>query len=319
MTTEGDGNYQVQRFLESEGAEVDIQVVSAWVLYTIWEGRYDTKRRMRLRGADEGRYGLKDVSVLNRLAALWVADRAIRIVFQTCAHLMGLRRYHLPDMDELAKVSHKFYDNHLRGGEGHMEVGKLILNVIRNKVNMTLSVKPFGCMPSSSVSDGVQSLITEMYPQAVFLPIETSGDGAVNVYSRIQMQLFKAKQVAQKEVDEALTRYGLTIEAVRSYLKKNSRLQHALHKSHHHAGCTAADLVHEVERRRHPARTLLQSAWHGLSALAQSRSTAAAPKKVCNEVPALQDTRRPAEAETFAHGPLIWPTRKPTASLSPEA
>ena len=38
-----------------------------------------------------------------------------------------------------------------------MEVGKLIQNVAKSKVNMTVSVKPFGCMPSSSVSDGVQS------------------------------------------------------------------------------------------------------------------------------------------------------------------
>ncbi|MGA7123981.1 MAG: 2-hydroxyglutaryl-CoA dehydratase, partial [Polyangiaceae bacterium] len=34
MTTEGDGNYQLQRFLESEGAEADIQLVTAWLLYT---------------------------------------------------------------------------------------------------------------------------------------------------------------------------------------------------------------------------------------------------------------------------------------------
>ncbi len=39
MTTEGDGNYQLQRFLEAEGAEVDIQLVTAWLLYMIWESR----------------------------------------------------------------------------------------------------------------------------------------------------------------------------------------------------------------------------------------------------------------------------------------
>jgi predicted nucleotide-binding protein (sugar kinase/HSP70/actin superfamily) len=83
-------------------------------------------------------------------------------------------------MDEIAEISHAFYDNNLRGGEGHMEVGKLIQNVAYSKVNMTLSVKPFGCMPSSSVSDGIQSFITELYPQAIFLPIETNGDGAVD-------------------------------------------------------------------------------------------------------------------------------------------
>ena len=45
-----------------------------------------------------------------------------------------------------------------------MEVGKLIQSVKHRKAHMVVSVKPFGCMPSSGVSDGVQSLITEKYP-----------------------------------------------------------------------------------------------------------------------------------------------------------
>src|SRR6187402_2618976 len=32
MTTEGDGNYRLQRFIENEGAEADIQFVTAWLL-----------------------------------------------------------------------------------------------------------------------------------------------------------------------------------------------------------------------------------------------------------------------------------------------
>ena len=108
-----------------------------------------------------------------------------------------------------------------------MEIGKLIQNVAYSKVNMTLSVKPFGCMPSSSVSDGIQSFITELYPQGIFLPIETNGDGAVNVYSRVQMQLFKAKQLAQKEVDKALADVGMTIDEVRAYLEKHPSMMHA--------------------------------------------------------------------------------------------
>ena len=50
MTTEGDGNYGLQRFLEAEGAEPDIQLVTAWLLYMIWQGRYDTAQRANLRG-----------------------------------------------------------------------------------------------------------------------------------------------------------------------------------------------------------------------------------------------------------------------------
>jgi predicted nucleotide-binding protein (sugar kinase/HSP70/actin superfamily) len=314
MTTEGDGNYQVQRFLEREGAEVDIQLVTAWVLYTIWEVRYDTKRRMRLRGTDEGRYGLKGVNVMTRVASLWLADRVLRVLFQFFAHLMGLRGYHLPDMDELAQVSHRFYDNHLRGGEGHMEVGKLILNVIRNKVNMTLSVKPFGCMPSSGVSDGVQSLITEMYPQAIFLPIETSGDGAVNVYSRIQMQLFKAKQAAEKEVEEALSQHGVSKEEVHAYVNTRRGLRHALHRSPHHAGCTAADIVHEVGKRRRPFRTVGRLFVQWISAM-RTQLKRAADRQVHTEAKTVEQAPvRNIEIEAPVHGPLIWPTRSTAKS-----
>jgi predicted nucleotide-binding protein (sugar kinase/HSP70/actin superfamily) len=243
MTTEGDGNYQLQRFLENEGAEVEVQSITAWILYLVWEGRYDTLRRMKLRKADSGRHGLEGKNPAVLLRILGLADRAIRLIFHTYAKTLGLYDYHLPDMDEIARVAHDHYNNHLRGGEGHMEVGKLILNVAKRKVNMTVSVKPFGCMPSSGVSDGVQSLITEKYPEAIFLPIETTGDGAINVQSRIQMMLFKAKQAAQKEFEEALTRKGLTVQQLKK-IPGHSKFTQPLKTNHHIVACTAANAVY---------------------------------------------------------------------------
>ncbi|MBK7072699.1 MAG: 2-hydroxyglutaryl-CoA dehydratase [Myxococcales bacterium] len=257
MTTEGDGNYGLQRFLEGEGAEVDIQIVTAWLLYMVWQGKYDTKNRATLRGTDKkkdaaggSKFSLEGVDVRKRMVSLWAGEKVLRGMFQMVANGLGLHDHHLSDMDAIADISHAFYDNNLRGGEGHMEVGKLIQNVAYSKVNMTLSVKPFGCMPSSSVSDGIQSFITELYPQAIFLPIETNGDGAVNVYSRVQMQLFKAKQAAQKEVDKALADVGMTMDEVRAYLAKHPELTHAFHKSPHKSGSTTADLVYEVGAKR---------------------------------------------------------------------
>ena len=126
-----------------------------------------------------------------------------------------------------------------------MEVGKLILNVVKRKVNMTISVKPFGCMPSSGVSDGVQSLITEKYPDAIFLPIETTGDGAVNVYSRVQMMLFKAKQAAQREFDEALTQKGITAWQLQQ-LKNSRKLNLPLRTCRQRVACTAANFVYGI-------------------------------------------------------------------------
>src|SRR5690606_34886766 len=163
---EGDGNYRLQRFLEQENAEVDVQFVTAWLLYNIWEVRFDTENRALLRHHDGGKNGLEgkgELGVLQTRVALWAADRVLRAAFQVFAHAAGFTGYALPDMDAIAEVAAPYYNNDLRGGEGHMEVGKVIMNVVKNKANMTLSVKPFGCMPSSAVSDGVQFFITERY------------------------------------------------------------------------------------------------------------------------------------------------------------
>lgn len=247
MTTEGEGNYMLQRFLEKEGAEVDIQLIVGWVLYNLWQAKVDTRQRMRLRAADlEARKGLKTTQVAKKFLILKVAELVLKGTFTTFAKILGLHNYHLPNMEENADLASQHYNNELRGGEGHMEVGKLIQTVIHNKAHMVVSVKPFGCMPSSGVSDGVQSIITERYPEAIFLPIETTGDGAVNVYSRIQMMLFKAKRAAEKEYEELLAKKGLTIEAVKAKIEKNRRLRKTTHYSPHQAAGTAANFLLEA-------------------------------------------------------------------------
>lgn len=285
MTTEGDGNYQLQRFLEGEGAEVDIQLVTAWLLYMLWEGKRDTRERKYLRGTDQAMYGLASLGtwgVFKKEATLFAAEWLARAAFQTFAHAGGLYGYHLPDMDQIAAIAHDHYHNDLRGGEGHMEVGKLIHNVAMSKAHMTLSVKPFGCMPSAGVSDGVQSLITEKYPGTIFCPVETSGDGRVNFYSRVQMYLFKAKAAAAAELERVTAENGVTIEQVRELLAKRPRYGAALHKSPHAAAGTAADLVVEV------APLLTHPAWKrvatkaSLWARAGARALRSSPEVVAN-------------------------------------
>jgi predicted nucleotide-binding protein (sugar kinase/HSP70/actin superfamily) len=249
MTTEGDGNYQLQRFLESEGAEADVQLVTAWLLYMVWEAQRDTKERMNLRSADKAKYGLGDLGpfdVAKKLVGVAAADKIVRVLFHTFGYATGLYGYQLPDMVEIAKISHEYYNNDLRGGEGHMEVGKLIMNVLHSKAHMTLSVKPFGCMPSAGVSDGVQTAITEKIPGTIFCPVETSGDGRVNFYSRVQMYLFKAKQAAVAELGRACTEHGVTMEQVQAFLGATPRFASALHKAPHRYAGTAADLVAQV-------------------------------------------------------------------------
>lgn len=127
-----------------------------------------------------------------------------------------------------------------------MEVGKLVMNVKHKKSTMTLSVKPFGCMPSSGVSDGVQSYVTEKWPEAIFLPIETSGDGAVNVYSRVQMMLFKARATARAEFEATCNQYGITPAELRLFMSKHGRFASPFFWPSHRVTTTASDLVHEV-------------------------------------------------------------------------
>lgn len=276
MTTEGDGNYQLQRFLEGEGAEPDIQLVTAWILYMLWEAKHDTNDRKDLSGADVAYYGLGKLGpfgVAQKLGGVAAAGMLVRGLFQTFAHAAGLYGYHLPDMDKIAEISHAHYNNDLRGGEGHMEVGKLIMNVVESKAHMTLSVKPFGCMPSAGVSDGVQSAITERYPGTIFCPVETSGDGRVNFYSRVQMYLFKAKQAAVAEYERALAENGVTAAQVRAFLDANPKWENALHKAPHSYAGNCADLVAEV------APYITKSRWERLRdrvSGAATRSRAAA-------------------------------------------
>ncbi len=247
MTTEGDGNYGLQKFLESEGAECDIQPVTAWILFMVWEQTWDTQQRMVLRGEDKSRKGLVGVNVRKKLLMLWAAKHVVKGVFHGFASLMGLHGVHLSDMNQVAEAAAPFYNNHLRGGEGHMEVGKLILNVVKKKTTMTLSVKPFGCMPSAGVSDGVQSMITEKYPEAIYCAIETNGDGAVNVYSRVQMMLFKARLAAKEEYRKTLEEYGTTQAELREYLKNKRWLGSSLfYPRHGTVASTAANLVQHV-------------------------------------------------------------------------
>ena len=101
---EGDGNTARSVSSNRKGAEVDIQIVSNWLLYNIWEHRWDTqKQRMICAAKIHGRKGWASASTQKQLATLWVADKAIRVMFKGVGHILGLHDYYMPDMDEVAE------------------------------------------------------------------------------------------------------------------------------------------------------------------------------------------------------------------------
>ena len=264
MTTEGDGNYHLQKFLESEGAENDIQLTTAWLLYNIWEVARDTRERKHLKAADGGYAGLAgydEFGISKRLATMRLADRGLRVLFECFARPIGLKHFHLADMDEIAEIARPYYSNDLRGGEGHMEVGKLIYNVTHARSHMTLSVKPFGCMPSSSVSDGVQSLVTSRFPGSLYCAVETSGDGATNFYSRVQMFMFKARQAAEEELARTYKECGVTEAEVRAFVARHPEYNSPLHVPPETGACTAANIVRELAPLIRQSKTERTLAW----------------------------------------------------------
>jgi predicted nucleotide-binding protein (sugar kinase/HSP70/actin superfamily) len=196
--TEGDGNYNLHRFLEAEGAECIPQPLINRLMLSIWEAEYKLHKEEALE--DETAKKIDFSHVKTRILI-----KLTRFAFKTHFHLyakaIGLHDYEIPDMDKLASLAKQYYTLECEGGEGHLEVAHLIESVKDNLSHLVISVKPFGCMPSSSVSDGVQSLVTNHFPEANFLSIETSGEGAANFYSRVQMALFKAKQLAKEEFE----------------------------------------------------------------------------------------------------------------------
>jgi len=244
-TTEGDGNYNLYRFLEQEGAEPVIETVTDWLLHQIWRAKWETERKEGMPFQDAAD-GLKGVNIASKKRKLWIADKAVRWVFGSLAFITGLKDFELTDHDELGETAHEYFDRHLDGGEDLMEVGHHMHTFEHNLANMVLSVKPFTCLSSNGVSDGIQPIIGEKYPNSIFVSVETNGDAPANFYSRVQMQLFKAKQAAQNEVDKALEMTGLTMEEAAELLKNNKKLSNPMYVSPHAFACPAANVILEL-------------------------------------------------------------------------
>ena len=216
--TEGDGNYNLHRFLEAEGAECVPQPIIDRLMMSIWEAEYVQENLQDL--PDESA-GSIDFGGMKTKLLIKLSKAAVKLHFGLYAKAIGLHNYTVPDMDTLASYGTAYYTPECDGGEGYLEVAHLIESVKENLAHLVISVKPFGCMPSSGISDGIQPLVTSHFPQANFISVETSGEGAASFYSRVQMALFKARQSAKDEF-EALPQIHKTTSRINDYLYQPS-------------------------------------------------------------------------------------------------
>jgi predicted nucleotide-binding protein (sugar kinase/HSP70/actin superfamily) len=233
--SESEANYNMFAFLESEGAEVAVEPISALVLYWLRQARLHHWRKRGLQFPHPGArpWQLKKV-LANELSyrkkdwMLAASERFWWWQYHRYVDLLGGQAHHLIQQSELTELAAEHYHPLARGGEGYLEVGKSLFVNRHRYAHLVLSLKPFGCMPSTQ-SDGVMAGVMARYPGLLFLPIETSGEGEINAHSRVQMALGDARRRAREEFESAVASTGRTIEEIRSYVQEHPQLRSAMY------------------------------------------------------------------------------------------
>jgi predicted nucleotide-binding protein (sugar kinase/HSP70/actin superfamily) len=261
QTTEGDGNYRMFKFLEREGAEVLADGLGSWVTYLMytWRARFaDRHRRAGDDGAREWMSGLlQRLRARVRLAGFDVAEWIYNRELDRVVRCVGAPGPHLVPQRVLFDHALPFYHPLVRGGEGHSEVAKNIHYTAGRRCHMVLSLKPFGCLPSTQ-SDGVQTALVDRFPDMLFLAVETSGEGEAQAHSRVQMTLADARAAAREEFDRALAETGLDVDEVREFVMAHPALRRGLYAVPATPGVAglAPSFVYHVRALmgRHPVR-----------------------------------------------------------------
>jgi predicted nucleotide-binding protein (sugar kinase/HSP70/actin superfamily) len=259
QTTEGDGNYNMFRFLEREGAEVIVEPIGTWIMYMI----HQFKQKLRDRKGIEDKAEMPawtrephlrlavETRFRKRYARMTLAEKIFQREYTRLQEALGGGILHeLVCQYELQRMGHPYYNSRAGGGEGHLEVAKNIYYSNKGIAHMVLSLKPFGCMPSTQ-SDGAQAAVTEHYKDMIYLPIETSGEGEINAHSRTQMALGNARIKAKQEFAEALAKTGRTLDELKAYVDQHPEMKKALYvvpKRDDVIGKAANFVLHVAER-----------------------------------------------------------------------
>ncbi|MBI4894044.1 MAG: activator of (R)-2-hydroxyglutaryl-CoA dehydratase [Acidobacteria bacterium] len=230
QTTEGDGNFRMFSFLEKEGSEVLVEPVATWITYMLHQAVQSLRDRKGLAAGAHlpPWWKPRRLQIEAAHAAVLLRLKLAEFLFRREYHRMaaamnGLVRP-LADQYRLQRLAHPLYHSRAAGGEGHLEVAKNLDVYQRGSAHMVLSLKPFGCMPSTQ-SDAVQSALAARYPGMIYLPLETSGEGEINAQSRVQMALADAREKALAELAGALQATGLSIDQCRAWLLRHPEAQ----------------------------------------------------------------------------------------------
>ncbi len=234
QTTEGDGNYNMFKFLENEGAEVIVEPIGTWVMYMMHQvkQRYTDRKGLENGEAEPAWWRVDkriatEVQYRKRMAKITIAEKIFGREYSRLQMALGGGMLpKLMDQYELQRYGHPYYNSRAAGGEGHLEVAKNIYYSNKNLAHMVLSLKPFGCLPSTQ-SDGAQAAVTEHCQDMIYLPIETSGESEISAHSRVQMALGNARVKARQEFSDALDATGRALAELQSYEEEHPEMKSA--------------------------------------------------------------------------------------------
>ncbi|HSF29418.1 MAG TPA: activator of (R)-2-hydroxyglutaryl-CoA dehydratase [Candidatus Tectomicrobia bacterium] len=257
QTTESDGNFNMFPFLDREGAQIIREPIATWTSYLLNQAKNEARDRRGLkedeampRWYEIGKHARRQLDFGKKLTLLWLAGKIYNREYDRLRAALGGKPHALANQLELLRVGHPYYNSRAEGGEGHLEVAKNIYYSNKDLCHMVLSLKPFGCMPSTQ-SDGAQSAVISHFKDMIFIPIETSGEGDVNAHSRVQMALGEAKAKAKNEFARVLEETGHTLDEIRAYVEAHPEMQRPAWKIPHYKGVvgTAALFVKQVATR----------------------------------------------------------------------
>ena len=239
QTHEGEGNYNIKRWLEQEESEVVPPPIAVWLHYLM----HPVIRKLEKRN-QVSKHPKRDELILKGVERLFV--RTYNGLRKEFAYIPG----ELPDQIELKELAAPYFHFELRGGEGHMLIGKALHAYHHKKAHMICELSPYSCMPNT-MSIGAMANVTGKYPDLLYAPIEVKGDAEVHALSRCQMVLTEAKKRAHSEFEHVLRETGLTVEAIRWYEKLHPELRRATYKVPHkgYAGMAANYVLHLAKDR----------------------------------------------------------------------
>jgi hypothetical protein len=221
-----------------------VEPIGTWIMYMLWLAKAQKIHRKDIdypapKWSDVRGWLLREVKFRSKVAGFAFGDWFWNHQYRRVIDHLGGMAHPLVKLDQLAAHAAPYYNVFARGGEGHMEVAKNIYYTVNKKAHMVLSLKPFGCMPSSQ-SDGVQSAVMNHFKDMIFLPIETSGEGEINAHSRVQMALGEAKAKARLEFQQAIESTGKSLDDIRRYVDAHPILRRPFYQVPHVHGMTAA-------------------------------------------------------------------------------